>query len=260
MSIDWITVMAQMANFLVLVWLLKHFLYRPILNGIDAREEEITRRMLEAKAAQEKAQAAEAEYQKQQAQLLLNQEEMVKQALKTSEKQRDSMLTELRDKLEQEQRDWHKHLELERQNFTSQLYRAGSETLLELTRKVLLDLADETLEEAIVRHVSKRLKPIANELSQAAGDSFEAVASTRGTLPKATQLLLQSEIEHILPSITLHFSVDPQQSPGLILRVGSAQVAWTVDSYTEEFSALLNERLAAGSSGRIQPMVGKNVV
>ena len=36
MSIDWITVAAQIVNFLVLVWLLKRFLYRPILNGIDA--------------------------------------------------------------------------------------------------------------------------------------------------------------------------------------------------------------------------------
>ena len=36
MSIDWITVAAQLINFLVLVWLLKRFLYRPILNGIDA--------------------------------------------------------------------------------------------------------------------------------------------------------------------------------------------------------------------------------
>ena len=48
MSIDWITVIAQIANFLVLVWLLKRFLYRPILDGIDAREAEIARSMAEA--------------------------------------------------------------------------------------------------------------------------------------------------------------------------------------------------------------------
>ena len=51
MSIDWITVAAQIANFLVLVWLLKRFLYRPILDGIDAREGEISHRMQEAVTA-----------------------------------------------------------------------------------------------------------------------------------------------------------------------------------------------------------------
>ena len=48
MSIDWVTVLAQIANFLVLLWLLKRFLYRPILDGIDAREAQISKRMAAA--------------------------------------------------------------------------------------------------------------------------------------------------------------------------------------------------------------------
>ena len=55
MSIDWITVAAQVANFLVLVWLLKRFLYRPILDGIDAREAEIAGRMQVAERARAEA-------------------------------------------------------------------------------------------------------------------------------------------------------------------------------------------------------------
>ena len=38
MLIDWFTVGAQALNFVILVWLLKHFLYKPILNAIDVRE------------------------------------------------------------------------------------------------------------------------------------------------------------------------------------------------------------------------------
>ncbi len=41
MLIDWFTVIAQILNFLILVWLLKHFLYKPILNAIDAREKKV---------------------------------------------------------------------------------------------------------------------------------------------------------------------------------------------------------------------------
>jgi len=253
MSIDWITVIAQIANFLVLVWLLKRFLYRPILDGIDAREAEITRRMAEAGEAEKKAQTAETEFRQQQKQLLSDQDSAIEQALQESENQRDSLLAEARTKLEQEQKDWHKHLERERQKFTAQLQRAGEETLLELTRKALRDLADESLEEAIVRHVSARLRPIASELSEAAGDSKEAVATTRDPLPQAAQGLMQADLKNLLPSMTLRFETDPQQAPGLVLRVGGAQVAWTVDSYTEEFDALLSERMGAGASGRVQP-------
>jgi len=38
MLIDWFTVGAQTLNFLILVWLMKHFLYQPVLNAIDGRE------------------------------------------------------------------------------------------------------------------------------------------------------------------------------------------------------------------------------
>ena len=41
MQIDWFTVAAQTINFLVLMWLLKRFLYKPILNAIAAREKNI---------------------------------------------------------------------------------------------------------------------------------------------------------------------------------------------------------------------------
>lgn len=254
MSIDWITVIAQIANFLVLVWLLKRFLYRPILDGIDAREAEIARRMAEAGEAEKKAQAAEAEFRQQKKQLFSDQDAMVKQALRESEDQRDNILADARARLEQEQQDWQKYLERERRKFTAKLQRAGEETLLELTRKALRDLADESLEEAIVRHVSARLRPMASELSDAAGNSKEAIATTRDPLPEPAQALLRADIKGLLSDINLRFETDPQQAPGLVLRVGGAQVAWTVDSYTDEFDALLSERMAAGASGRLPPV------
>ncbi len=252
MSIDWITVVAQIANFLVLVWLLKRFLYRPILDGIDAREAEISRRMAEAGAAQKKAQAAEADFREQRTQLLSDQDAVIEEALRASENERDTLLADARARLEQEQKDWRSHLERERQKFIAQLQRTGSETLLELTRKALRDLADETLETAIVRHVCARLQPIAGELVQAAGENTEAVAITRDALPEAAREQLRAELQELLHGIALRFDIDPQQAPGLVLRIGSAQVAWTVDSYIDEFDALLNERMAAGASGRMK--------
>lgn len=250
MSIDWITVLAQIANFLLLVWLLKRFLYRPILDGIDAREAEIARQMAEAGKAQAKAQAAEAQFREKQAQLLADQNATVEQALKLSQDERDILLREARTRLEQEQQDWRKHLDTERARFTAQLQRAGERTVLEMTRKALHDLADESLEEAIVRHVSERLQPIANELVQAVGDGNEALATTRDPLSEVAQTLLREKVTQLLPEVVLRFEIDAEQAPGLILRVGGAQVAWTVDSYTDELAVMLGERLAAQASGR----------
>ena len=48
MLIDWFTVAAQAANFLILVWLLKRFLYQPILKALDAREQRIAAELADA--------------------------------------------------------------------------------------------------------------------------------------------------------------------------------------------------------------------
>ena len=47
MLIDWFTIAAQALNFLILVWLMRRFLYKPILNAIDAREKLIAKELAE---------------------------------------------------------------------------------------------------------------------------------------------------------------------------------------------------------------------
>ena len=48
MLIDWFTVGAQALNFLILVWLMKRFLYKPILHAIDEREKRIAAELANA--------------------------------------------------------------------------------------------------------------------------------------------------------------------------------------------------------------------
>src|ERR1700687_1327815 len=56
MLIDWFTVGAQTLNFIILVWLLKRFLYKPILNAVDAREKRIAAELADADAKKAEAQ------------------------------------------------------------------------------------------------------------------------------------------------------------------------------------------------------------
>ena len=58
MLIDGFTVGAQVLNFVVLVWLMKHFLYQPVLDAIAAREKRIADQIADA-AAREKQAATE---------------------------------------------------------------------------------------------------------------------------------------------------------------------------------------------------------
>src|SRR5271155_1747633 len=62
MLIDWFTVGAQALNFIILVWLLKRFLYKPILDAIDAREKRIAAELADADAKRAVAQKERDEF------------------------------------------------------------------------------------------------------------------------------------------------------------------------------------------------------
>ncbi|MEO5958542.1 MAG: F0F1 ATP synthase subunit B, partial [Opitutaceae bacterium] len=63
MLIDWFTVGAQVLNFLILVWLMKRFLYKPILNAIDAREKKISAELADAESKRAEAMKDRDEFQ-----------------------------------------------------------------------------------------------------------------------------------------------------------------------------------------------------
>ena len=63
MLIDWFTVGAQAVNFLILVWLMKRFLYKPILHAIDEREKRIATELANADTKKAEAQKEHDEFQ-----------------------------------------------------------------------------------------------------------------------------------------------------------------------------------------------------
>lgn len=62
MELDWTTFLLEVVNFLILVWLLKRFLYQPVLAVIETRRQRISEELAQAARTQEKAQALKEQY------------------------------------------------------------------------------------------------------------------------------------------------------------------------------------------------------
>lgn len=62
MELDWTTFVLEIVNFLILVWLLKRFLYQPVLEFLARRRADIDRSMGEALQAHEEAEGLKAQY------------------------------------------------------------------------------------------------------------------------------------------------------------------------------------------------------
>ena len=62
MELDWTTFGLQVVNFLVLVWLLKRFLYRPVMDAIARRQATIDQSVADARAAERRAEELRTQY------------------------------------------------------------------------------------------------------------------------------------------------------------------------------------------------------
>ncbi|MCX5870368.1 MAG: F0F1 ATP synthase subunit delta [Deltaproteobacteria bacterium] len=62
MEFDWTTFALEVLNFLVLVWLLKRFFYRPVLAVIEARQEECAKTIADAEAVRLEAEELKSQY------------------------------------------------------------------------------------------------------------------------------------------------------------------------------------------------------
>ena len=62
MELDWTTFWLEIVNFLVLVWLLKRFLYRPVADAVARRRAAIERSVSEARSRAEQAEGLERQY------------------------------------------------------------------------------------------------------------------------------------------------------------------------------------------------------
>jgi F-type H+-transporting ATPase subunit b len=61
-ELDWTTFILEIINFLVLVWILRRFLYRPVMNVVAQRRAAISQSLQEAQTTQDQATALKAQY------------------------------------------------------------------------------------------------------------------------------------------------------------------------------------------------------
>ena len=92
MLIDWFTVSAQALNFFILVWLLKRFLYQPILDAIDAREKRVASELESAASTMKEANEARDKYQKNNSDLLRDRESILEKATQEAGTERQRLL------------------------------------------------------------------------------------------------------------------------------------------------------------------------
>jgi F-type H+-transporting ATPase subunit b len=258
MLIDWFTVAAQLLNFLVLVWLMKRFLYQPILAAIAAREKLIAAELADAAARQGAAQHLGAEFAAKSSAFDQQRAALLAEAVAAA-KASNAALLEQGQATDAAQRAQHAAaLAAEQQRLCAGITLRARDEVLAAVRQALSDLGDETLEAAMVRSFMRRLEQLdppsrASLAAALAADPASAEVRSAFTLDATQQAALSAALgaTGIAPQ-ALKFGPAPDLLCGIEFRLKGWSLAWNLDQYLQDFaqrsgSLLQGNAVAAGA-------------
>jgi len=235
--IDWFTVGAQALNFIILVWLLKRFLYKPVLAAIDARETSIAAQLAEAAAKQAEADKARTTFDQNNQTFDQERADLMQKATDAAAAERQQLLDAARQAADDLAATRRRAIDSEMARLGDSIQRRAGQQVFAIARKALTDLASTGLEAAMVDVFTRRL--IAMEPG-AKADFGKAITAAKDPAVVHSAFDLReaqrSAIEQALGDtfdahIAIHFQTAPDLVSGIELSAGGQKIAWTIADY-----------------------------
>jgi F-type H+-transporting ATPase subunit b len=265
MPINWFTVVAQLINFLALVWLLKRFLYKPILHAIDEREKGIAAQLAQAEAKKAEAQKERDDFQHKNEAFDQERAALLKKATDDAKTDRQRLLDEARKDADALRAKHQDALRNEQRNLGREIVRWTQKEVFAITRKTLTDLAAVSLEERMGAVFIQRLRALtgsAKEQLAAALKTSTQPARVRSAfdLPPEQRAAIQKAMnETCSADVPIQFETTPDLVSGIEISANGQKAAWSIADYlaTLEKSAgeLLHEDAKPDADAEPKPQL-----
>ena len=252
MLIDWFTVGAQIINFLILVFLLKRFLYGRIINAMDQREARITSRLEDAEAHRKEAENEAAMFKLKNQNFDTEREEMISNAKEESESFRKDLMQKAREEIDGMQARWHETIQKQKVAFLKDLGQRATKEVFSVTRQVLKDLANKDLEQQIVDVFIRRVEKLSQEerrhISESVNGSGKILITSAFQIPDDGQARIFKTVrDNISNECHIDYQVTSDVISGIELRTVGHKIAWSLDNYLASLETNVLEAMEQGS-------------
>jgi F-type H+-transporting ATPase subunit b len=268
MPIDWFTVVTQAINFLILVWLLKRFLYKPILHAIDQREKGIANQLAEAEAKKAEAQKERDDFQHKSEAFDQESAALLKKVTDEAAAERQHLLDDARKDADSLRAKRQEALRNEHDNLSQEITRWTQKEVFSIARKTLADLATASLEEKMSEAFVARLRALSGaakeQLAAALKSSQHPVrVCSAFDLPSAQRSAIESAVkEAFATDIQIQFETSPELVSGIELSTNGQKVAWSIADYlatlAKSAGELLHDDAKPKSNSEAQPETEAN--
>lgn len=249
MIIDWFTIGAQALNFLILVWLMKRFLYKPIVNAIDAREERIAAELREADANKAEARKERDEFRQKNEEFDQQRATLLSKATDEVKEERLRLLDEARQAADVLAAKRMETLRNDARNLSQAISRQTQQEVFAIARKALTDLAETNLEERLGEVFTRRLREMDGPAKEGLAEALKtasgpALVRSAFDLPAEQRKVIQNALnETFSAEIHIRFETAPDLISGIELTTNGQKVAWSIADYLASLEKGVDELL-----------------
>jgi F-type H+-transporting ATPase subunit b len=237
--------------------LLKRFLYKPILDAIDAREQRIANELADAAAKQAEAQKEREEFQHKNEAFDRQRAELLRTAASDAGTERQKLLDEARTAADALSTKRQETLRNDARRLNRALSRRTQEEVFAIARMALTDLAGANLDQRMSEVFTQRLRTLngATKDTLAAalkGATQPAIVRSAFDLPAAQQSAIRTAVnETFSADIPLQFETAPDLVSGVELVTDGHKLSWSIAEYLaslqESVGELLQEKTTANT-------------
>lgn len=263
MLIDWFTVIAQIVNFLILLLLLKRFLFKPILKAIEERENKIKSQIEDAETKVQEAEEAKKDFQEKNQAIEEKRKSLLEEAKEDAQEKRKTLLENARKDAEELRIQLEESIKEKQGNLSREITERTQQEVMAIARKVMTDLATADLEEQIALLFIRRLKQLKGEekerLSELlSGLSEDILVKSAFELPVKKQRAIEEAVAEIAGDpLPCQFEIAPDKISGIELTVQGYKISWSIADYLSslerKLEELLDEEIALSSTSKTVP-------
>lgn len=251
MLIDPFVIVAQIINFLILVALLKHFLYQPITEAMAGRAQRIERQLATAASKEKDAEIEKELFLQKQQELNQQKQEWLSQARQEVEQEKAQLTKQARYEVNILRSQWYKDFERDRQQLTLEIRNLLTKQVTFTARKALIDLAKANLEEEIIETFIERLhhlNALQTEIIYSMPIPYPQhivyVRSSFKISPEKRESLIAAIQEQISAKAEVQFEISDNFICGLELRDRGYKISWNLQHYLTELETKTTKILA----------------
>ena len=244
------------------MWLLKHFLYKPVLHAIDEREKLIAKELADADAKQAEAKKDRDDFQHKSEELDKQRAALLSKATDEANAERQRLLDEARKAADAWSAKRHESFSKDADNLKQSIVRRTQQEVFTIARKTLADLATISLEERVAEVFTRRLREMNGQAKDALGSALKsasapALVRSAFEMPAVQRAAIQNAInETFSADIHLQFETAPELVSGIELTTNGQKVAWSIADYLMSMEKRVGEVLR--EQDKVQAKAGRS--